>query len=235
MAFYKIKQIRQKVATASMTEPARGTLDVVLKQDSDNSPCCVYNEMVALRLAQRLGIPVAMGVPSVGDGGIYFASLTIGGLSINLPDVPRRRMEGVAKRYPNAAAAIFVFDVWILNSDRESNLKANLTSAPTPIVAAIDHEQTLLGVKDDPGDSLAALNAMGFPERHPLAGYVSIRDVQRWTIAVAELSDEAITDAVVLGHSVGGVHARTQQKLAQALIDRREQIAELVNRALAAC
>ena len=68
-----------------MTEPARGTLDVVLKQDSDNSPCCVYNEMVALRLAQRLGIPVAMGVPSVGDGGIYFASLTVGGLSINLP------------------------------------------------------------------------------------------------------------------------------------------------------
>ena len=235
MTFYKIKQIRQKVSASSMTEPVRGTLDVVLKQDGDNSHCCVYNEMVALRLAQRLGIPVAMGVPSVGDGGVYFASLIVGGLSINLPDVPLNRMGGVAKRYPNAAAAIFVFDVWILNKDRENNLKANLTTAPTPIVAAIDHEQTLLGVKDDPNESLAALNAMDFPVHHPLAGHLSVADVQRWTIAVFGLSDEAIIDAVVLGYSVGGVHSRTQQKLAQALIDRRDQISELVNQALASC
>lgn len=235
MTFYKIKQIKKKIATASMTEPVRGTLDVVLKQDGDNSPCCVYNEMVALRLAQRLGIPVAMGVPTLGDGGIYFASLIVGGLSINLPDLSRRRMEGVSKRYPNAAAAIFVFDVWILNSDRENNLKANLTSAPTQIIAAIDHEQTLLGVKATPEDSVAALNSMEFPERHPLANFVSVSHVQRWTIAIAELSDEAIVNAVVLGHSVGGVHAQTQQRLAQALIERREQIEELVNQALAVC
>ena len=144
-------------------------------------------------------------------------------------------MEGVAKRYPNAAAAIFVFDVWILNSDRENNLKANLTTAPTPIVAAIDHEQTLLGVNDDPDVSLAALMAMSFPERHPLGDHISAPEVERWTKAVAELSDEAIIDAVVLGQSVGGVHARTQRKLAQALIERQAQIAELVNQALASC
>jgi len=119
VSFYQIKQLGRKVARQSMTAPVRGTLEAVLKQDSDNSPCCVYNELVALRLGQRLGVPLAMGVPSVGDGGVYFASLTVGGLSINLPDLSNKKMANVADRYPKEAAAIFVFDVWILNDDRE--------------------------------------------------------------------------------------------------------------------
>ena len=55
----------------------------------------------------------------MGDGGVYFASLTVGGLSINLPDLSNKKMANVADRYPKEAAAIFVFDVWILNDDRE--------------------------------------------------------------------------------------------------------------------
>jgi hypothetical protein len=38
MTFYRIKALGKKVSSLSMTEPVRGTLDVVLKQDSDNSP-----------------------------------------------------------------------------------------------------------------------------------------------------------------------------------------------------
>jgi hypothetical protein len=52
---YKISKLGKKVPGGSMTEPVRGSLEVVLKQDSENSPCCVYNDMMALRLAQRLG------------------------------------------------------------------------------------------------------------------------------------------------------------------------------------
>ena len=168
MTFYRIKTLGKKVSSLSMTEPVRGTLDVVLKQDSDNSPCCVYNETVALRLAQRLGAPLAMGVPSVGDGGMYFASLMVGGLSINLPNISAKKMAQVAERYPHDTAAIFVFDVWILNDDRENNLKANLTSSPLHLVAAIDHEQTLLGRYGDIEQSLEALEAFEVPARHPL-------------------------------------------------------------------
>ena len=157
MAFYKIRELSRKLPGGSMTEPVRGTLDVILKQDSDNSPTCVYNEIVALRLAQRLGVPLAMGVPSVGDGGTYFASLTVGGLSINLPNISAKKMAGVAKRYPSDAAALFVFDVWVLNNDRADNLKANLTPAEVHLVAGIDHEQTLLGTQGDVKESLQAL------------------------------------------------------------------------------
>lgn len=231
MTFYKISKLGKKVPGGSMTEPVRGTLDVVLKQDSENSPCCVYNEMVALRLAQRLGVPLAMGVPSVGDGGTYFASLTVGGLSINLPNITAKQMPGMAKRYPADAAGIFVFDVWVLNNDRVNNLKANLTPADIHVVAGIDHEQTLLGTLGDMKDSLAALEAMNVPAKHPLRKALSASHLKKWAADVKALSDDAIDTAVVLGFSVSGVHAPMQRKLAAALKVRRDAIEELVKRA----
>lgn len=200
-----------------MTEPVRGTLDVILKQDSDNSPTCVYNEMVALRLAQRLGVPLAMGVPSVGDGGTYFASLTVGGLSINLPNISVKKMAAVAKRYPADAAALFVFDVWILNDDRADNLKANLTPAEVHLVAGIDHEQTLLGTRADMQDSLHALAALDVPARHPLREHVLAGNVDQWIKRIEGLDDGSVDDAVVLGFSLSGVHERMQRKLAAVL------------------
>lgn len=232
MTFYRIKALGKKVSSLSMTEPVRGTLDVVLKQDSDNSPCCVYNETVALRLAQRVGIPLAMGVPSVGDGGMYFASLMVGGLSINLPDISAKKMALVAERYPHDAAAIFVFDVWVLNDDRENNLKANLTSSPLHLVAAIDHEQTLLGRYGDMVESLDALESLETPAKHPLRDHLEQRHVEQWIARVQSMSDSDIDDAVVLGYSVGGVHQRSQLRLAKAMKARRDSLPELVSQAL---
>jgi hypothetical protein len=232
MTFYRIKSLGTKIAKLSMTEPVRGTLDAILKQDSDNSPCCVYNETTALRLAQRLGIPLAMGVPSVGDGGVYFASLVVGGLSINLPDISEKRMSYVAKRYPDEAAAIFVFDTWILNNDRTHNLKANLTSSPVHLVAAIDHEQTLLGHYSDPANSLQALQNLEVPSNHPLQPHVSDTHVAKWVAQTQDLSDEIINDSVILGYSLGGVHQRTQKKLAAALKLRRDALPELVEQVM---
>ncbi len=233
MAFYKIRTLSRKLPGGSMTEPVRGTLDVILKQDSDHSPTCVYNEIVALRLAQRLGVPLAMGVPSVGDGGTYFASLTVGGLSINLPNISATRMASVAKRYPADAAALFVFDVWVLNNDRADNLKANLTPAAVHLVVGIDHEQTLLGTRGEMRDSLQALGNLEVPRQHPLREHVSPGCVAQWIKRIAALDDGAVDEAVVLNFSVGGVHERTQRKLAAVVKTRRDHIADLVGRACA--
>lgn len=233
MAFYKIKELKRKVPGGSMTEPVRGTLDVILKQDSDNSPTCVYNEMVALRLAQRLGVPLAMGVPSVGDGGTYFASLTVGGLSINLPNISEKKMAAVAKRYPADAAALFVFDVWVMNNDRANNLKANLTQSDVHLVAGIDHEQTLLGTRGDMRDSLQALGDLEVPARHPLREHVSAELVSEWVTRIGSLDNGAIDDAVVLSLSISGVHERSQRRLAEIMKIRRDQLAALVAKACA--
>lgn len=228
MTFYRISRLAGRVQRPSMTEPIRGTLDVVLKQDGENAPCCVYNEIVALRLAQRIGVPLAMGVPSVGDGGMYFASLVVGGLSINLPDVTRRKMAGVAKRYPSEAAALFVFDVWIHNDDRAENLKANLTANPLPLVAGIDQEKSLLSCAGDLPDSLKALTANRAPTRHPFKGHLEANRIMEWQRATQSVSDEAIDTAIVLGYSVGGVHRASQMLLAQVMKARRDALPELL-------
>lgn len=231
--FYKISKLGKKVHGISATEPVRGTLDAVLKQDGENSPCCVYNELVSQRLAHRLGVHLAMGVPSVGDGGTYFASLVVGGLSINLPNVSARKMASVAKRYPREAAGIFVFDVWALNPDREGNIKANLTTTDLHLVAGIDQEQALLGCFPEPQESLDALLAMDVPKHHPFRGMLTAAHLEFWIKEVAVLSDEAIDAAVVLGFSVSGVHGQIQRRLARAMKARRDQIALLVSRACA--
>jgi hypothetical protein len=49
VAFYKIRDLSRKPPGGSMTQPVRGTLDNILKQDSDHSPTRVYNEIVSLR------------------------------------------------------------------------------------------------------------------------------------------------------------------------------------------
>lgn len=211
-----------------MTEPVKGTLDVVLKQDGANAPCCVYNEIVALRLAQRLGVPLAMGVPSVGDGGVYFASLVVGGLSINLPDVTRKKMVGVAKRYPSEAAALFVFDVWTYNDDRAENLKANTTTNPLPLVAGIDQEKSLLSCAGDLRASLDALAAHRVPMCHPFKGHLPAARIGEWQRAIQAVSDEAIEAAIVLGYSVGGVHVPDQTRLAQVMRARRNALPALL-------
>jgi len=211
-----------------MTEPVKGTLDVVLKQDGANAPCCVYNEIVALRLAQRIGVPLAMGVPSIGDGGVYFASLVVGGLSINLPDVTRKKMSDVAKRYPSEAAALFTFDVWTYNDDRAENLKANLTLNPLPLVAGIDQEKSLLGCCGDMHESLGALSANRVPMQHPFKGQLVAARIGEWQLAIQSVSDEAIESAIVLGYSVGGVHAPSQTRLAHVMKARRDALPTLL-------
>lgn len=230
MSYYKIQKLGAKMPS-SMTEPSRGSLEVVVKQDSDNSPCCVYNEMVSLRLAQRLGIPLAMGVPAIGDGGVYFASLVVGGLSVSLPNVTAKRMAAVAKRYPVESAALFVFDVWTLNDDRLENVKANLTPAAIHMVAGIDHEQSLLGARGDIQASLDALEAGEIPREHPLEPYVRGTDVNRWVAEIGAAPDDWIDAAAILGHSVNGVHDRSQKKLASVLKSRRDRLSELVGQA----
>ena len=60
---YRIHKItRQTRGSPGITNPAACTLHGILKFDSAESPHLVYNEYVALRLAQAARIPVADGV-----------------------------------------------------------------------------------------------------------------------------------------------------------------------------
>src|SRR5699024_7908091 len=133
----------------SITQPAKGTLEVALKKEGNEARGCVYNELVALTLGNVLGVPLIQGVPAITDDGLCFASLMVGGLSISLPDVPEKQHGAAVKRYPRECAALLAFDVWIGNDDRLTNFKANLTQAPLPIFVGFDHEGGLLKYIDE--------------------------------------------------------------------------------------
>ena len=135
---------RCKTGPSGVTKPAACTLHGILKFDCLESPHLVYNEFVALRLAQALRIPVADGVlTTVGDGYAY-ASLEVALPGLDLPDMRKSDYLKVANRYPDQAAAILAFDYWIGNRDRGGNVKAAMLSQHLPLFRAFDHQFALL-------------------------------------------------------------------------------------------
>jgi hypothetical protein len=68
---YTLSAVRKAVGHGA-TAPEIGDVAAIIKQDGDESPHCVYNEIVALRQAQTLHIPVADGALTLTpDGHTY--------------------------------------------------------------------------------------------------------------------------------------------------------------------
>ncbi|MGC8733130.1 MAG: hypothetical protein ACP5RC_12870, partial [Halothiobacillaceae bacterium] len=153
---YRIRRIYSRKVKGS-TQASQGTLDAILKFDGEESPHCVYNELVAMRLAQTLHIPVADGVLTLTPDGQTYASLELAASGLQLPDVLESRLDDVARRYPDEAAALVAFDLLIGNFDRGNNLKAVLASPHLQLFRAFDHSHALLSVKSAPEDSIKAL------------------------------------------------------------------------------
>jgi hypothetical protein len=137
----------------STTGARDGYIAAIIKQDSELRPAQIYSELAANRLAQFLGLPVALGVAvqtKRADNGLRFASLKAAEAGLDFYDftdhdasfdddddhkaVPGMHVESghvnalrrVCDRYPLQTAQIAVFDLWIGNDDRPGNLKAEL-------------------------------------------------------------------------------------------------------------
>ncbi|MDD2737184.1 MAG: hypothetical protein PHF56_24890 [Desulfuromonadaceae bacterium] len=87
---YKIHKIRRQLSHGT-TKASACTLNAVLKFDDIESPHCVYNEKVAVRLGQTLHVPIAAGVLTTTGDGLAFASLHIEAPGLALPNlIPSR-------------------------------------------------------------------------------------------------------------------------------------------------
>lgn len=125
--------------------PAEGTQAVrfagakmVAKWDDDGtSPNLVVNEFVATRLAMALGVPVPMGDAARWEDFVAFASAQIELEGVSLPPAD---MIALQAEFPEEAARIYVFDVFILNEDRHEE---NLLHHPKVGMWAIDHEKAM--------------------------------------------------------------------------------------------
>ena len=87
----------------------------VLAKRDRHSPFEVFNELLAMRLGQLAGLPVATGLVVERDGNPYFASchlLAAGG------ELPAADFDRFATDKPHEACGVTVFDAWIANTDR---------------------------------------------------------------------------------------------------------------------
>jgi hypothetical protein len=227
MLTYKINGRGRKLRRG-VTQPASGTVAAVLKADCDEVPTCVYNEFVAQRLAGLLRLPVAQGVLVDGNGGYRYASLIAASEGRRLPDLDRSRAPKAASRYPGECAGVFVFDVFIGNWDRSGNIKASLSS-PVDFYCAFDHSHSLLFAAQTPHDSIEALRS-GAPlmTGHLFLDLLEPDRVNFWVGRVGALLDGHIVESCCPGGDVNAVTVATQQRLARALIARRDQFPDII-------
>ncbi len=206
------------------------TMDAILKLDSPASRHCVYNELVAIKLAQTLHIPVADGVLTTTGDGPGYASLQLDYPGIELPDVMYSDASMVIERYHDHAAALTLFDILIGNLDRSGNMKASLVTPHIPVFSGYDHSHTLLDCDETPRKSLNRLNSNKLlVEYHPFYGLLSPSCLESWLNRITETDDSIIRECCLFGCTFRAVVPELQQQLADALVHRKNLLPEIVS------
>lgn len=225
---YSIRRLG-RVRTNGITAPVTGSLNAVIKFDSPESEHCVYNELVAVRLAQTLHLPIADGVPTTAGAGHAFASLELAAPGLPLPDVPESHHGRVAELYPDAVAGLVAFDIWIGNPDRARNFKASLVTPHVPVFRGFDHSHALLGMDTTAPRCIRRLKDGEFiVETHPFYGKVGLGHLTRWVERIKAIPEDYVRECCEFGRPVGAVTVKTQRAVSQALAQRRTKLGLII-------
>lgn len=227
---YRIHKISRKTrGAAGLTSPAACTLHGILKFDGNESPHLVYNEYVALRLAQAARIPVADGVLTVAGDGLAYASLEVALPGMVLPDVLPSQLDKISIKYPRETAALLAFDIWIGNRDRGRNLKASLVTPHLPVFRAFDHSHALLNIENSPQNSLQRLSSRDLILLgHPFFGRIQKAHLDRWVKRIREISIDVILDCCVYGRPFRTVSTTIQTSLYSVLLARAAALETII-------
>lgn len=219
---YRINKInRPSRGSPGITSPAACTLHGILKFDSGESPHLVYNEYVALRLAQAARIPVADGVLTIAGDGLAYVSLEVALPGMDLPNVHLGQLDNIATQYPNETAAIVAFDIWIGNRDRGRNLKASIVTPHLPVFRAFDHSHALLNIENAPGDSIRRLAGEELIlVSHPFFKRIKMANLNHWVKRIQQINSDVIEDCCVFGKPFRAVELSVQKDLYSGLMKR---------------
>jgi hypothetical protein len=215
--------------TTGATKPYACTMHAVLKYDCEETPQGIYNELVAVRLAQTLHIPIATGLMTDKGGQDAFASLHVGRSDLKLPNLKYHQRQAAAHRYPDEIAALTAFDIFIGNWDRNENLMVSLETAQK-VFGGIDHGLSLLCVDGTPAKSLARLSKGELiVQFHPFYRLVRKDLLMSWIERIAAAAPRDIAECCQCNAAVGGVPVILQQKLADALLERQRRLHLIVS------
>ena len=227
---YSLRRIYKKEIKGA-TSPQFCTINAVLKSDGAESPQCVYNELVATNIAQTLHVPNALGVLTKTDTDHHFASLQIAKPSTPLPNIRASWYKDAAKLYPDQAAALVVFDIFIGNSDRLQNLKVSLFNENNPIFCAFDHSHSLLHPYYSIDKAIKLLHSDELlAKEHPFDGLIECHRLNDWCLRFMEASDYLIRECCEMGHTLNTVDITTQRKLADALVWRKDNLQHIIKK-----
>lgn len=227
----RLRRLGKEVGAGS-TAPYFCTVGGILKFDSvTDAPHCVYDELVAMRLGIALGAPVAMGALVAAERGEGFVSLMIGASHFRLPDLHESQWREAAAAFPNHAASLLAFDIFIGNIDRASNLKVDMRRKSLNFFAAFDHSHCLLDRDLNIRQSLAELASDELlVDEHPFFRQPDIREkhVMDYVRRIGELPESLIRTACVLGEPLRQVSVEIQEALAEALCHRKKRLRHIV-------
>ena len=191
------------------------------KRDRE-SPNEVFNELVALRLGQIIGLPIPAGLSIENKGKIYFVSC---GLLTTGEELPEADLEKFAKDEARLACGIVTFDAWIGNVDRhDENIWYDYYGHKT---AVFDHGQSLLGpfgheCLDNNESALTVKTG-----EYGLGSFVnSMVDFPHWYDRICAIPDSTIKSTCTEASAVG-VGETLAKKCASWLINRKETLPQL--------
>ncbi|MDD2934021.1 MAG: hypothetical protein PHO76_09070 [Methylotenera sp.] len=243
----------------STTGARDGYVAAIIKQDSELRPAQVYSELAANRLAQFLGLPVAVGVAVQSQrmlNSLRFASLKASESELDYYDftdydtsfdeisdvniVPGMHIESghvialreVCERYPLETAQIAVFDLWIGNDDRPGNLKAELSKDNFGAIFAMDQGASLLSCAPRRHQAIALLNSYEFPRYHAFQKLVSPMYCGEMIERISTIPDWAMHAAMTYDDNVGSVTIAEQYEVCEILKTRRTFLRDLVTKVL---
>jgi len=243
----------------STTGARDGHVAAVIKHDTDLRPAQVYSELAANRLAQFLGLPVAIGVAvraKRDPDSLRFASLKAAEVGLDFYDftdhdaafddddaadaAPGMHTESghvsalrrVCQRYPLETAQLAVFDLWIGNDDRPGNLKAALGDGGFGAIFGIDQGASLLCCASRRHEALAQLRRNDFPRFHAFQKLVSSIYCGEMIERICAIPEWAMQAAMIFDDNVGTVTIAEQAEVYDILHERRRFLRDLVSRVL---
>lgn len=258
---YRISGEEHQLKQHTSTGARKGHIKAVLKHDSEENHSQVYSELVANRLAQFLGLPVAVGV-AISDADnqsiTRFASLWVEDITANVfdftsevppqyqPPEPNKKngvhrdfywqYKRLCSLHPIEAAQLAVFDLWVGNEDRELNLKGRVDGEvggnELNVFFSLDQGDSLLSCGGSKEDSLKKLQSPSFPSFSPMSSFLNPFECGLMTERIKSIPDWALMSAVVCGVQVGSVTPDMQYMLLDVLDKRREVLCQLVERVL---
>lgn len=259
---YRISGEEHQLKQHTSTGAKKGHIKAVLKHDSEENHSQVYSELVANRLAQFLGLPVAVGV-AISDADnqsiTRFASLWVEDITANVFDftseapphyqpLEPNKKDGVHRDFywqykqlcslhPIEAAQLAVFDLWVGNEDRELNLKGRLdggdaTRNELNVFFALDQGDSLLSCGSSKEESFKKLQSPDFPDFSPMSSFLNPFECELMIERISSMPEWALMSAVVCGVQVGSVTPDMQYMLLDVLDKRREILGQLVERVL---